>query len=217
MRLVKPILVLALGGLFLASFVNAFSCTRAAPLTGVVTRNYHPKLSSLVWLGARTEGEEAEEDAEDIESDDLEDDDDLPIQPYGNRSLAWTRRYRRLNPYEKVRQRVLTFGHRSKEDWDDCVASGLQGAYVPQRPDQMYAPEWISWDEFLGIMRSYDETRHVAVNVLGLKSLDDYILFVRSDPKRAQGLRIPVRPDLKYQGQGWVDEATFFNRSDDSS
>ena len=82
---------------------------------------------------------------------------------------------------------------------------------VPNRPDEMYAPEWVSWEEFLGLMRSYDETRHLAVNVLGLKSFDDYILFVRGNPKRAEGLRIPVRPDLFYKEE-WVDEDTFFSR-----
>ena len=60
-------------------------------------------------------------------------------------------------------------------------------------------------------MRSYDETRRLAVGVLGLKSLDDYILFVRSDPKRAEGLRIPVRPDLYFKDE-WSGEATFFGK-----
>ena len=63
-------------------------------------------------------------------NDDGEDDDDDEaeiIKPYGNRSLAWTKRYRRLNPYEKCRARVLRFGHRSKEDWDEAAASGQLG------------------------------------------------------------------------------------------
>mmetsp|Transcript_26177 Transcript_26177/g.77456 ORF Transcript_26177/g.77456 Transcript_26177/m.77456 type:complete len:207 (-) Transcript_26177:50-670(-) len=138
-----------------------------------------------------------------------EDDEEEEIKPYGNRSLAWTKRYRRLNPYEKVRRRVLKFGHRSKADWDECVASGLQGQYVPARPDEMFASEWTSWEEFLGLMRPYEETRNLAVNVLGLKSFDTYILFVRQNPKRAEGLRIPLRPDLVYKSE-WVDEESFF-------
>mmetsp|Transcript_49101 Transcript_49101/g.72954 ORF Transcript_49101/g.72954 Transcript_49101/m.72954 type:complete len:237 (+) Transcript_49101:35-745(+) len=155
---------------------------------------------------------------EDEDHDDSygDDDDDVEIKPYGNRSLAWTKRYRRLNPYEKVRKRVIQFGHRSKEDWDECIASGQQGAYVPTRPDEMYAPEWVSWDEFLGLMRSFEETRHIAVNVLGLRSFDSYILFVRGDPKRAEGLRIPVRPDLFYKGE-WIDEEHFFSFEKDTS
>jgi hypothetical protein len=88
----------------------------------------------------------------------------------------------------------------------------LHHADVPNRPDEMYAPEWVSWEEFLGLMRSYEDTRNLAVNVLGLKTYDDYILFVRGHPKRAEGLRIPVRPDLFYKEE-WVDEETFFSRS----
>lgn len=148
-----------------------------------------------------------EEDHQDVD----EDDDDDDIKPYGNRSLAWTKRYRKLNPYEKCRARVLRFGHRSKEDWDEAASSGQLGQYVPNRPDEMYALEWVSWDEFLGLMRSYEDTRHIAVNVLGLKTLDQYIIFVRGNPKRAEGLRIPVRPDLFYKEE-WVDEETFFGK-----
>ena len=59
--------------------------------------------------------------------DDDDDEDEVEIQPYGNRSLSWTKRYRRLNPYEKCRARVLRFGHRSKEDWDEAAASGQLG------------------------------------------------------------------------------------------
>ena len=173
-----------------------------------------PQGVSLICLSGSSSSDEEELQENDDHYEDDDCDDDVPIKPYGNRSLAWTRRYRRLNPYEKVRNRVMTFGHRHKADWDDCVSSGLQGAYVPQRPDEMYAPEWVSWDEFLGVMRTYEETRQLAVNVLGLKSLDDYIIFVRSDVKRAQGLRIPVRPDIKYKNDGWIDEATFFRKDD---
>ena len=83
--------------------------------------------------------------------------------------------------------------------------------YVPNYPDQMYEPEWVSWDEWLGIMRCYNETKNIAC-VLGLKSLDDYLLFIKSNAKRAEGLRIPVRPDLYYDE--WTDEESFFGKRD---
>jgi hypothetical protein len=89
------------------------------------------------------------------------------------------------------------------------MESGQLGQYVPSYPDEMYEPEWDSWEEWLGLMRSYEETQSLARNVLHLKSLDDYILFVRSNPKRAEGLRIPVRPDLFYKME-WTGEAAFF-------
>ena len=140
------------------------------------------------------------------------DEDEYTIKPYRNRSLAWTVRYRTLNPYEKVRARVISFGHRSKDDWDDAVSSGQLGQYVPSYPDEMYAPEWVSWDEWLGLMRSYEDTKNLATNILGLKSLDDYLIFVKSNSKRAEGLRIPVRPDIFYKDE-WIDEESFFGKS----
>ena len=157
------------------------------------------------------------QEEDDDDNDDFDDDDDdIPIKPYRNRSLVWTKRYRKLNPFEKCRKRVLQFGHRSKEDWDEAVASGQLGQYVPSHPDEMYAPEWVSWDEWLGLMRSYEETRQLAISVLQCKSLDDYILFVRSNPKRAEGLRIPVRPDLFYKEE-WKSEQDFFGAPLDGS
>ena len=84
------------------------------------------------------------EDENYIYNDDYDDDDETTtIKPYRNRSLAWTIRYRTLNPYEKVRARVINnFGHRSKDDWDEAMSSGLLGQYVPNHPEEMYAPEW---------------------------------------------------------------------------
>ena len=102
--------------------------------------------------------------------------------------------------------------NRSKEDWDDAVESGQIGQYVPTYPDEMYEPEWVSWEEWLGLMRPYEETRNIARNVLFLKNLDDYIAFVRSNPRRAEGLRIPVRPDLVYKVE-WTSEDDFFGSS----
>jgi hypothetical protein len=55
------------------------------------------------------------------------DDGDIPVRPYRNRSMAWTLRYRQLNPYEVARARVISFGHRSKDDWDEAVSSGQLG------------------------------------------------------------------------------------------
>lgn len=154
------------------------------------------------------------EEDDEIDDDDGDDDDDddetTTIKPYRNRSLAWTKRYRKLNPYEQCRQRVIQFGHRSKDDWDDAMESGQLGAYVPSHPNEMYEPEWVSWDEWLGLMRTYQETKQLATSVLGCKSLDAYILFVRSNPKRAEGLRIPVRPDLFFKKE-WKSEDDFFS------
>jgi hypothetical protein len=90
------------------------------------------------------------------EEDDLDDDDDDDVDEiitaYGKRSVGWTTKYRKLLPYEMVRKSVIELGLRSKDEWDEYVADGKvdHGAYLPNHPDEMYAEEWVSWDEFLG-------------------------------------------------------------------
>jgi hypothetical protein len=147
--------------------------------------------------------------------DDHDVDDDAPKRAYGNRSLQWTERYRRVLPYERARQIAMSLGLRGKEDWDDLLADGIvfRGPYLPTRPDEMYSEDWVSWDEFLGVMREYEDARRIVRQVLRLRTMDEYRAFVAADVKRAEGLRIPAMPDVVYKDRGWVDEDHFFNRS----
>ena len=213
--ILEPVLILYFAAVnnFTVAFSNYYcNFDSKAPLLNLERRRRRRKPNPPTPLYAATTDKNVEDGDEEEEDDDDDDDDEVNIKPYRNRSLAWTKRYRKLNPYETCRKRVLNFGHRSKEDWDEAMASGQLGSYVPSHPDEMYAPEWVSWDEWLGLMRSYDETRQLAVSVLGCKSLDDYILFVRSNPRRAEGLRIPVRPDLYFKEE-WTNEEDFFGIS----
>jgi len=151
------------------------------------------------------------------DEDDDDDECDSPPKAYGNRSLSWTNKYRRLLPYEYARNRVMSMGLRSKDEWDEIV-DGL-GPYLPNRPDEMYADEWVSWNEFLGIMRSYEEAQYMVRFVLQLKSMDEYNAFVEADKKRAEGLRIPAKPHIVYKDKGWESFDHFFgihNEIDDN-
>jgi hypothetical protein len=152
---------------------------------------------------------------DDGDDDDDDVDDEAPRRAYGNRSLQWTERYRRVLPYERARKIAMSLGLRGKEDWDDLLADGIvfRGPYLPTRPDDMYSEDWVSWDEFLGVMREYDDARRIVQQVLRLRTMDDYRAFVAADVKRAEGLRIPAMPDVVYNDRGWVDEDHFFNRS----
>jgi len=133
-------------------------------------------------------------------------------KPYGNRSLAWTQKYRKLFPYEYARTTAMNLGLRSKNEWDEYLADGkvYHGPYLPSRPDEMYVDDWVSWDEFLGIMRAYDDTKRIVQNVLQLKNMAGYKKFVEADPKRAEGLRIPAVPKLVYKDSGWTTYEEFF-------
>lgn len=74
----------------------------------------------------------------------------------------------------------------------------------------MYHEEWVSWDEFLGITRQYNETRDIVQNVLKLKDMTEYKAFVNTDTKRARGLRIPAKPEIVYKNKGWTSMEHFF-------
>lgn len=144
-----------------------------------------------------------------------DDEEEIEQSAYRNRSLAWTQKYRKLIPYENARQRAMALGLRSKDEWDECLEDGTVhlGPYLPNKPDEMYLEEWVSWDEFLGLMRPYEEARHIVQNILKLDGMDEYENFVNSDIKRAEGLRIPAKPDIVYQNSGW-DPEDFFSGQD---
>lgn len=147
------------------------------------------------------------------EHDEVTDEEDDDVQEaYGNRSLEWTNKYRSVISYEKARQSVMDLGLRNKEDWDEYVADGKRyhGPYLPNHPDKMYKAEWISWDEFLGITRPFDETRDIVQNVLKIDNMNDYKAFVAADTKRARGLRIPAKPEIVYKKKGWISMEHFF-------
>ena len=68
---------------------------------GVVAPQY--QLSSPAHHAASKDVDEGTQNNKDSKDkyDDFEDDDEITIKPYGNRSLAWTLQYRKLNPYDK--------------------------------------------------------------------------------------------------------------------
>jgi hypothetical protein len=145
-------------------------------------------------------------------SDEGDDCDDQGQQAYGNRSLSWTNKYRKLLPYTYARVNAMQLGLESKEDWDEYLVDGkfYHGPYLPNRPDETYADDWVSWEEFLGTMREYEDTKHIVQNVLKLQNMTHYKGFVKADTKRAEGLRIPAIPEIVYRDKGWTTYQDFF-------
>jgi hypothetical protein len=167
------------------------------------------------------ECQDSDNDSDDIIDDDDDDDDDddeststtAVVRPYGRKSLAWTNKFRTLFPYETARRSVMDLGLRCQDEWDEYVADGKpqHGPYLPNRPDEMYAIEWESWEEFLGLIRPYHETRYMVRQVLRLSNMDEYESFVESNRPRAEGLRIPAQPRQYYQHLGsWQSDEHFF-------
>jgi hypothetical protein len=146
------------------------------------------------------------------DNEDIEHDEELDQTAYGNRSLAWTNKYRKLLPYEYARTTATNLGLRCREEWDEYLADGkaYHGPYLPSRPDEMYKDDWVSWEDFLGIMRDYGDTQHIVQNVLQLQNMDEYTAFIMADSKRALGLRILAMPHIVYKDKGWESFDSFF-------
>jgi hypothetical protein len=120
--------------------------------------------------------------------------DEMSQTSFTAENMEWTQKYRKLIPYEHARLRAMGLGVSSKEDYDKLRS--YHGPYLPSRPHEMYKEEWTSWEEFLGTMRSYEETQVIVRNVLKVTSMEAYHKRVFDDPKQAEGQIIPARPDV---------------------
>jgi hypothetical protein len=112
----------------------------------------------------------------------------------------------------------MDLGLRSQDEWEDYWQDGkvYHGPYLVSRPDLMYPDDWTSWEEFLGIMRPYQEAQQI-VRMLQLQTPEEYQEFVYTNPKRAEGLRIPAQPHKVYRDCGWISWEDFLNKSLDRS
>jgi hypothetical protein len=187
----KQLLVLVRRVVLLASLFGwtlAFTFPSAKPIQSRLT----PAVGSRLFYTNDADGDE----------------EDAVQTAYQNRSLAWTNQYRKLFPYESSRKHAISLGITSKEEWLDRAG----GPYMIRRPDKMYQEEWVSWEEFLGTMRPYEETKQLVQGVLRIKNMDEYRKFVRGDCQRAEGLRIPVKPEIFYRDSGWERPEKFFGK-----
>ncbi|KAL3938847.1 MAG: hypothetical protein SGBAC_006324 [Bacillariaceae sp.] len=183
-----------------------------APLPSLLLRNPSTRRSETRIADGWTLSSKDESNDIEMTQDIIDGDDDPLITPYGNQTLAWTKRYRKLVPYENARWTAMKLGLRSKEEWDDIREFGkaFHGAHLVSRPDDLYRKEWISWEEFLGVMRPYEEAKQMVQEELKLQSMEEYISFVKEDIKRAESIRIPAKPEIYYRGKGWTTEEDFF-------
>jgi len=185
-------------------FVGRPFCKHPSNLVvGLPTKNNNNRVRFCAVLGTNHSGS--------YPQDDNNEEDSLLPKAYRNRSMSWTHRYRSVLPYKTARQWVMELGLRNKEEWDEYVQDGkiFHRSYLPNHPDEMYAEEWVSWDEFLGIMRPYNETRSIVQNVLNILTMEEYVRFINMNPKRAEGLRIPAKPWIVYRDD-WIGDEDFF-------
>lgn len=184
---------------------SAFSLHPKSRSSDALSHPLSPNLFSFQLCSSSKDDNLKDDDGEDDEED---------IRPYKERSLAWTKRYRKLVPYDAARLTAMRLGLRSKEEWDDIRNFGkaFHGAHLVSRPDLMYAKEWISWDEFLGVMRPYDEAKYMVQSELNLCNMEEYTTFLKENVKLAESLRIPAKPEIVYRNKGWTGPDDFFGQ-----
>ena len=117
-------------------------------------------------------------------SNDVEEEDEMSQTSFTAQPMDWTQKYRKLIPYEHARLRAMGLGISSKEECDKLRS--YHGPYLPSRPHEMYKEEWTSWEEFLGAMRSYEETRAIVRNVFKLTSMEAYHKFYLGRPETSR-------------------------------
>jgi len=90
---------------------------------------------------------------------------------------VWRKKYRRVLPFHEVKRMAQSMGLRNKEEWDEWVSEGKKspwlGPYMPSDPDEIYADEWVGWDDFLGVPLPFEEARKIA-RLLNLKSQQEW-------------------------------------------
>ncbi|KAL1526966.1 hypothetical protein AB1Y20_015655 [Prymnesium parvum] len=114
---------------------------------------------------------------------------------------------RSLIPFERARDAVQRLSLRSEEEWDRWVMDNKPGItshrnwYLPDNPAEAYDEEWESWDDWLGVMRPYEEAVQL-VSTLNITSQEQWWDFLQENPTQLQRLRVPARPHL-YYGRQW--------------
>lgn len=125
----------------------------------------------------------------------------------------WRAKYRRLLPFHVARTAARTLGF-DRAAWDEWVAEGKSapslGPYMPSAPDEMYAAEWLGWDDWLGCMRTYEDAR-AEVRKFGIATQEEWWRFVDEDASILLEMRVPARPHIYYDDwQGydhWLSQA----------
>ena len=91
----------------------------------------------------------------------------------------------RLIPFDTARAAVQNIGLLSRDEWEEWVTDNKPGItstrawFMPNQPDEAYAASgWQGWDDWLGVMLSYDAAREV-VATLGIKTQEQWWAVVK--------------------------------------
>ena len=111
---------------------------------------------------------------------------------------------RRLFSFNEARKIARGHGFDSYEEFIDY---SCPGAYqIPKDANIVWATEWTSWEDFLGVPLSFHEGRSVARALEGIDTEASYIALImsKSIPDDDIASRLPLRPDIKYKSE-WLN------------
>jgi hypothetical protein len=114
---------------------------------------------------------------------------------------------RRLFSFNEARKIARGHGFDSHEEFNEY---SCPGAYqIPKDANIVWATEWTSWEDFLGVPLSFHEGRNVARALEGIDTEISYTYLIMSKgiPDDHIASRLPLRPNLKYKSEwlGWND------------
>eukprot|EP00536_Pseudo-nitzschia_multiseries_P015747 jgi/Psemu1/312404/fgenesh1_kg.943_\ len=130
------------------------------------------------------------------------------------------RRKRSLYSFSEARKIARGHGFSDREEFleYDCP-----GAYqLPKNADEVWAEDWTSWEDFLGItLKDFETAREVARTRVGVASTTrwkasteaEYLDLFRTKQIDDGDIasRLPYRPDLYFKNNGWVSWQDFLS------
>lgn len=128
-------------------------------------------------------------------------------------------RKKKLPMYSFSEARKLARGH-GFGTLQEFLDYDCPGAYqLPKEADAVWASDWTSWGDFLGLPLEFEEAREIARKRVGPSSVTKWKVATQEEyqalfeQKQLDdgdiASRLPYRPDLKYKTKGWISWEDF--------
>ena len=118
---------------------------------------------------------------------------------------------RKLYSWSEARRKARTYGFTSQQEFVEYECAGSY--QLPKNSDEVWADEWTSWEDFLGVPLKFEEAKAVARALARDKGVNSEEAYLELK-KRANGIsdddmasRLPLKPDLYYRADwtSWDD------------
>mmetsp|Transcript_16885 Transcript_16885/g.24602 ORF Transcript_16885/g.24602 Transcript_16885/m.24602 type:complete len:120 (-) Transcript_16885:247-606(-) len=111
---------------------------------------------------------------------------------------------KKIYTFEEARRIARKHGFHSSTEFLEYECPGAYG--LPKNVEDIYAPEWRGWEDFLGVPPQFEDGR-TSLRHLALNTMEEYRGFVKCQRGKEDELvsRLPDRPELYYKTlwRGW--------------